>query len=227
MTTTKIDHDWIHLEGFSFPCILGLLDWEQHTSQTLSIELSMGLDLDPAAAGDLARSVNYAATVDQVQFIAEHGHWRMLESMGAAIARLLLAPPALGEARSQVMRAVVRLRKPDVFRGRAVPSIEIRRDRAWCELALLPVSSSGARVEILQESVESGAYRVHLDEDSAWTPPPEMACAVISGRVRNGSDELGSGETLVRGGPEVRAVTAACLLAVGPRSALGRGREMP
>jgi 7,8-dihydroneopterin aldolase/epimerase/oxygenase len=215
---TREDHDdWLQLDGFAFPCTLGLLDWEQHTTQTLAVELGLGLDLDPAAGGDLARSVDYAAIVEQVQFLAQHGRWRMLESMAVAIARLLLAPPAPGEERAQVRRAVVRLSKPEVFRGRAVPSVEIRRDLDWCQLAQLPREDAEVRVEVLQETIESGAYRVHLHEDARWSRPAEMSCLVISGRVRANGAELGRGAMLSGGGEELCALTTegACLLAVG------------
>src|SRR5579871_1397823 len=106
MSAISQPFDWIHLKRFSFPCVLGIFDWEQKKPQTLSVEISMGLDLQGAADGTLARSVNYAATLEHVRFIAEHGRWRMLESMATAMARHLLALPAAGEERAQVSRAV-------------------------------------------------------------------------------------------------------------------------
>src|SRR5690242_16053004 len=132
--------DWVSLTKveLAFPCVLGVTEWERRETQTLELELAMNLDLDDAAGGDLWRSVDYAAALDHVQFIAQHGRWLLLESMAAAMARFILAPPAAGERRAQVRSVVVRLRKPDVFGGSAVPSVEIQRDAAWYDARELP-----------------------------------------------------------------------------------------
>jgi FolB domain-containing protein len=178
--------DWIYLSkvSLSFPCVLGVQDWERRQAQTLELELAMNLDLDLAAAGDLARSVDYSAILDQVQFIAQHGRWLLLESMAAAMARLVLAPPAPGEPRAQVRGVLVRLRKPDVLRGRAIPAIEIRRDDTWYQTEELPPSPwAPARIEILQETRQTGAYRIHLPPASRWVVPSKMAVQVIAGSV--------------------------------------------
>jgi FolB domain-containing protein len=178
--------DWIYLSkvSLSFPCVLGVLDWERREAQTLELELAMNLDLDRAAAGDLGRSVDYSAVLDQVQFIAQHGRWLLLESMAAAMARLVLAPPAPGEPRAQVKGVLVRLRKPDVLRGRAIPAIEIRRDDAWYrteEIALPELAP--ARIEVLQETRQTGAYRIHLPPGVRWVVPSKMAVQIVAGRV--------------------------------------------
>jgi FolB domain-containing protein len=178
--------DWIYLSkvSLSFPCVLGVHEWERRAAQTLELELAMNLDLDRAAGGDLGRSVDYSAILDQVQFIAQHGRWLLLESMAAAMARLVLAPPAPGEPRAQVRAVLVRLRKPDVLRGRAIPAIEIKRDGAWYRTEELALSHlDPARIEILQETRQTGAYRIHLPPGARWTVPSKMAVQVVAGRV--------------------------------------------
>src|SRR5688572_13662413 len=187
--------DWIYLSkvSLSFPCVLGVHEWERREAQTLELELAMNLDLDRAAAGDLGRSVDYSAVLDQVQFIAQHGRWLLLESMAAAMARLVLAPPAAGEPRAQVRGVLVRLRKPDVLRGRAIPAIEIRRDDAWYrteELAL--AERAPARIEVLQETRQTGAYRIHLPPGSRWVVPSKMAVQLVAGRVALLDDPAGA-----------------------------------
>jgi FolB domain-containing protein len=178
--------DWIFLSKVSlaFPCVLGVHDWERRQEQTLELELAMNLDLDRAAAGDLGRSVDYSAILDQVQFIAQHGRWLLLESMAAAMARLVLAPPAPGEPRAEVRGVLVRLRKPDVLRGRAIPAIEIRRDHDWYRTEVLELPEAApARVEILQETKQTGAYRIHLPAGSRFVVPEKMAVQIVAGRV--------------------------------------------
>ena len=178
--------DWIYLSkiSLSFPCVLGLLEWEQRETQTLELELAMNLDLDQAAAGDLRRSVDYSAILDQVQFIAQHGRWLLLESMAAAMARLVLAPPATGEPRAQVRSVLVRLRKPEVLRGRAIPTVEIRRDQSWFRSDELSLGGAApTRIETLQETRQTGAYRIHIPPGARWMVPSGMAIQVIAGRV--------------------------------------------
>src|SRR6185436_6704523 len=176
--------------SLSFPCVLGLTEWERRETQTLELELAMNLDLDEAAGGDLRRSVDYSAALDHVQFIAQHGRWLLLESMAGAMARFILAPPAEGERRAQVRCVVVRLRKPDVFGGKAIPSVEIQRDESWYEAREVPLPASPARVEILQETKQTGAYRIHLPPGAKWTAPEGMALQVVAGRVLASGREI-------------------------------------
>lgn len=213
--------DWVSLSkvSLSFPCVLGLSDWERRETQTLELELAMSLDLDDAAGGDLRRSVDYAAALDHVQFIAVQGRWMLLESMAAAMARLVLAPPAEGERRAQVRCVLVRLRKPDVFGGRAVPSVEIQRDEAWFDARELSNPAlAPARIEILQETPQTGAYRIHLPPGARWTAPAGMALQVISGRVVVSSEEVRARSILALSGDRVLSTSdevSACLVGVG------------
>jgi hypothetical protein len=85
---------------------------------------------------------------------------------------------------------IVRLFKPEVFKGRAVPSIEIRRSKEWCQLPVLTVNEPGVRVEVLNQTSESGAYRVHLAQGARWAVPEGMSCIVISGRARAGDRDV-------------------------------------
>jgi FolB domain-containing protein len=211
--------DWLSLSkiSLSFPCVVGLTELEQRGTQTLELELAMNLDLDAAASGDLRRSVDYAAALDHVQFIAQRGRWMLLESMAAAMARLVLAPPAAGEKRARVRSVVVRLQKPDVFGGRAVPSVEIQRDQDWYESRELVGSPADkTRIEVLLETRHTGAYRIHLAPGARWSAPCNMALQVISGRVAVSGEEIRPRATLE---PKERVISTpdevfACLLGV-------------
>ena len=68
--TSRIRRDWIVLSGISLRCVFGLYDWEQRSAQALVVEVAMALDLDGAAGGDLSASVDYAAVLNQIGFIA-------------------------------------------------------------------------------------------------------------------------------------------------------------
>jgi FolB domain-containing protein len=203
---TRLDSDWICLTEVAFPCIVGLSAWERELPQTLAVEVALNLNLDAAAGGDLSRSINYAATLAQVEFLAREGRWCLLESLAAALMRLLLAPPARAEARASAAQAVVRLRKPQVFAGKAVPSIELSRAQSWLQLTQR-APARGVLVEVLQEASEAGAYRVQLDANATWSCSEQTACLPIAGEFE-------------RCGAVVTAKAAATLIAVTTSSAV-------
>lgn len=202
---TAHNDDWIHLAKVVFPCMVGLFEWEQRQTQRLELDVALNLDLDPAAGGELGRTVNYALVLDELQFIAQHGRFRLLESLAAAMARHLLAEPAQEERRARVDRVVVRVAKPEIFPGRAVPMIEIRRAAPFGALEFfeLGVGTERARMAPLQETAETGAYRVVIAPGAAWTVPTSMAIYVLAGVLERDRAPLRAGETLARGGHRV------------------------
>jgi FolB domain-containing protein len=186
--------DWVVLSKHAFPCILGIFDWEQREPQTLEVELAMNLPLDPAAGGDLAQSVNYGETLEQVEFIAQRGKWQLLESMATAIAQHVLAAPHAGERRAQVEALRLCLSKPEVFRGRAVPSVDIRRARAWAARRTATRPFGGLDLTILNETARTGAYHIDVGSEREWRAPPGMALHVVTGGLSAGGQELGAGQ---------------------------------
>ncbi|MEZ4234913.1 MAG: dihydroneopterin aldolase [Myxococcota bacterium] len=112
-------------------CIVGILPRERVEPQPIDVRLRMQLDLGPTGdTGDLAQSVDYASVLDQVRFLAIEGRFRLIESLGLAILRAVLAPPADDEARAAVARARVRIDKPAVLLE-ACPGVRLARDAAW------------------------------------------------------------------------------------------------
>ena len=214
--------DWIHLTAAEFPCIVGLLEWERSTPQPLAVEISLNVNLEGAAGGDLSRSVNYATTLVQVEFVAQEGQWELLESLGAALARLLLAPPARGEQRTDVSQVRVRLQKPSVLSGRAIPCVELSRPRSWLTMPQFANGVPGVVIEVLQEARGTGAYRTHMDPGSTWIIPDNMACMLIAGSGIAKSVTRTVGNILRSDAGTFRASTPVCFLAVSrePRRSL-------
>jgi len=208
--------DWIVLSKHSFPCILGIFDWEQREPQTLEVELAMNLPLGPAAAGDLRHSVNYGETLEQVEFIAQKGKWQLLESMAAAIAKHVLATPSPSEARAQVQALRLRLSKPEVFRGRAVPSVDIRRSRNWAAQQNATRLFGGLDLTILNETPRTGAYHIDFPTPREWQSPPRMAIHVVTGAVRLGNQEHGAGKALEPNGETLQVLAGTRLLGIVP-----------
>ena len=206
--------DWVRLSKVSVPCLLGIFEWEQRRTQVLELDLQMQVNLDVAAAGDLRRSINYARIHEQVCFIAQHGRWKLLESMAAAIARHVLAPPRPSDSRAQVETVIVRLTKPEVFEGRAVPSIEITRSAEWARNSLESRRVGEAAVDVLNETPQTGAYHIHLNAGAEWGVPAGMALHVMSGQLLHAGAELAAGAALPAGTSTVLAAATCSLLGI-------------
>jgi FolB domain-containing protein len=216
--------DWILLTKIGFPCIVGMNEDEQRTPQALEVELGIGLDLDAALGGELAHSVHYVAALDQVQFIAEEGRWRLLESLAGAIARHLLREPATGEGRAAIERVRVRVGKPGYLAGRAQPYVEIAREKSWFGVEPSAPPRRAARVHPLQLTRQSGAYHIDLAPGAEFSLPDGVCAFVLAGRLeRDNGRELTRGGTLRGGESATNAADAeARLLAVGrPLLAVG------
>ncbi|MCB9673824.1 MAG: dihydroneopterin aldolase [Alphaproteobacteria bacterium] len=209
--------DWIVLQDLRFDAIVGVLPSEQAAAQPLELEVKLGVDLDEAGGtGDLSKSVDYASIAHQVRFLAQQGRWRLIESLGTAICRLLLAPPGEQEGRAPITRVELRIRKPTILGGLAVPGITLRRTREWCKL-VKSKAPSRTTIERLEATPLSAAYRVHIEAGTAWQPPPGVALFVIAGRPRHDGQTLAPGAEVARaaGAFENHQKHDVTLLAVG------------
>ncbi len=207
--------DQIVLDRLRFDAIVGVLPGEQAVAQPLEMDVRMGLDLSEAAAtGELGRSVDYAAVAEQLRFLAQQGRWRLLESLASAAARLLLAPPAVGEERAAVEEVEIVVRKPAILDGRATPGVRFVRRGAPLRAVVGP---SGVRIELLEATPLSAAYRVHVAPGVRWEVPPGLALRVIAGTLGAASRRSGPGEELARRAGAVHnpGEDALCVLAVG------------
>lgn len=220
--------DWIVLSEMSVPCVLGLHEWERQNPQALVAEVSLALDLDEAASGDLAASVDYAAVLSQVELIALHGRWRLLESMAAAMARHLLSQPAPGEARAQVEWVRIKVTKPDIFGGRAVPGVELLRSRAWLgRRCLTHTNREGVNLESLTEAPETGAYHVSLEPGVSWPLLEHSTAEVVAGTLGCDDCRLVPGDCC--GAPSILRAdqgARARVVVVGPRPPLREGARV-
>ncbi|MCB9681799.1 MAG: dihydroneopterin aldolase [Alphaproteobacteria bacterium] len=196
--------DRVELEGITVDCIVGITEPEQRTLQPVVVDVSMTVDLEGAFDGDLAQTVDYADVADVVRFLAQHGQWRLIESLAAAIARLVLAPPPPAARRPPVDEVTVRVRKPAIL-DRAVPGVAITRGSDWCDLRTRMVPEK-TWVDTLVETPQVAAYRAHVEPESSWPVPAGAAVMVLTGAVRAGGRTLAPGARLARG--EVTEVKA-------------------
>lgn len=175
--------DRIEIADLQIDAVVGVLEREQRTVQRLVVDLVLELPLERAGdTGELAASVDYAAIADQVRFIAEHGRFRLVESMALAVLRWVLAEPLPEEARAQVARAEVVIRKPEVLADVCVPGVRLARTAPF---GGEPVTSDGVQQTCLVDLPQGGAWRIVLD-DGATLHASDRAIYVVAGVVECG-----------------------------------------
>ena len=161
-------------------------------AQPLLVDIEMYFDTETAAQKESVKyTVDYAAIASQVRFLLRSCHFRLLETAAHALARLVLAPPSLGEKRAQVDAALVRLTKPGALRGYAIPTLEIHRKRDWCTFA--QEEKSWGNVDILLETRDAGIYRLNI--------APEHSIPLHVHRVMRESEMVLSKGLLCQGNP--------------------------
>lgn len=173
--------DWIEVRDLAVTCLVGVLEHEQRGVQR--VEVDLGLRLDLGAAGDedaLEASLDYALAAEQVRFLAEHGRFRLLESLGLAALRLVLSPPHPLEARATVTEAWIRLAKPEVLGGNPVPVVQLWRSAEALAAGGPVAGSSGSW--LLRLPMASVARRV-LAPGEAWRQGPDQAALVLAGEA--------------------------------------------
>ncbi len=103
---------------------VGVYELEKRYEQRIvvSVDLLVVDDYD-GQSDNLGAVLDYGSVVAGIRSIIESGHTNLLETLAERIAQRCLAD-------ARVMRAVVRLEKPDIVPGCRTVGIEIVRDRA-------------------------------------------------------------------------------------------------
>lgn len=184
--------DHVELTDLRCEAVLGVLASEQARTQPLVFDLVLEADLSGAAGGDLTRSIDYAAVQRDVLFLAQHGRWRLLESLGTAVANRLLAPPAPGEGRAPIDAVTVRMRKPTILVD-AVPGVQLVRRGGIAETRAM---GPGAQGRVLCETARVGAYLVTVDAGAAWDVPPTAIVQPVAGSGRADGRPMAPGVAL-------------------------------
>ncbi len=84
--------DIVFIDGLEVDTVIGVYDWERGIRQCLSLDLQMGWDIRPAAAGDaLADALDYAAVSARVQDFAAQSRFQLVETFAERLAALLMA----------------------------------------------------------------------------------------------------------------------------------------
>lgn len=172
-------HDQLTLTQLRVQGVLDADGSDTPTSTPLDVDLELHLDLETAGrTDDAGQSIDISQVATIVEAVAGDGHWALLESLGLAIARTLLLPPAPGETRTRLEAVTLRLRRPAWMRGHATPGVVLHRTRRWCTTERR-VLGPGVAADVIAETRYLDLLRVRLTGGARWTPPAGARVVIL------------------------------------------------
>jgi 7,8-dihydroneopterin aldolase/epimerase/oxygenase len=116
-------NDRIFLRGLTAQCIIGFIDWERLTPQTVVIDLELPCDCARAARTDsVADTVDYKSVAKRVLAWVSDSKFHLVESLAHGLAALLLAEFPLEWVR-------ISINKPGAIRHSRDVGVSIERRR--------------------------------------------------------------------------------------------------
>lgn len=113
--------DKIFLRQLEVDAVIGIWEWEQRITQTVSIDLEMACDARAAAAKDSVESaLNYRDVAKRVQAFVAESRFRLVESLAEAVAGIVLKEFDVPWVRVSVA-------KPGAIRGAQEVGVVIER----------------------------------------------------------------------------------------------------
>ena len=119
--------DSITLTGLAVPANHGVFDFERENGQTFLIDVTVWLDLGPAARGDeLAATVHYGELAEAVHASVASDPVDLIETVAERVARVALSFPPVERVRATVHKPHAPIPVPfgDV-------AVTVERDRSW------------------------------------------------------------------------------------------------
>ena len=113
--------DIIYLHGLKVDCVIGVWEWEQRITQTITIDLDMGADIAKAAhSDDLDDTLSYKAVSKRVKAFVQESRFNLVETMAERVAAILLDEFEISWCR-------VRINKKGAVRGARDVGVVIER----------------------------------------------------------------------------------------------------
>lgn len=201
MTSSEL-RDAILIRGLELDCIVGVRPPERKRPQRVRLDISLGVDLSPAArSGRITRTIDYARVADEVQNMLRFREYRLMESAAEELSAMLFA------AHPPLASVEVYIEKPEALRGRASGrgAVRVRRERESFPLTRERVD--GGFVDLVLETHEATLSLVTLESSRTFSPA-ERACVVwlTQGNIEGTRAPVEPGEPLdcsapLRAGP--------------------------
>lgn len=84
--------DTVFIEGLEVETLIGAYDWERGIRQCLHLDLRLGWDIRPAAAGDeLGKALDYAKVAEVIDRFAAEARFELVETFAERLAALLMS----------------------------------------------------------------------------------------------------------------------------------------
>ncbi len=113
--------DRVFIEGLEVDTLIGAYDWERGIRQCLRLDLTLGWDIRPAAAGDdLAKALDYAAVTQAIDRFAASSRFELVETFAERLASTLMKDFGIPWLR-------LRVTKPGVNTRASALGVEIER----------------------------------------------------------------------------------------------------
>ena len=97
--------DIVFIDGLEVDTVIGVYDWERGIRQCLTLDLQLGWDIRPAAAGDeLGLALDYAAVSARVQAFAAQSAFQLVETFAERLAAVLMAEFGIAWLRLRVTK---------------------------------------------------------------------------------------------------------------------------
>jgi 7,8-dihydroneopterin aldolase/epimerase/oxygenase len=113
--------DRIFVTDLRIDAIVGIWDWEQAMTQTVSIDLEMAWDIHRASAtDDIDMTLDYRAVSKRVVAFVEKSRFKLIETMAEHVAELI-------QQEFGVTWLQVSIRKPSAVRGSNHVGVRIER----------------------------------------------------------------------------------------------------
>jgi dihydroneopterin aldolase len=113
--------DIVYLHDLKVDTVIGIWEWERHTTQTITIDLDMAVDVRRAAASDrIEDTLNYKAVAKRVIAFVEASRFQLVETLAERVAALVLEEFKIPWVR-------VRINKKGAIRGASDVGIVVER----------------------------------------------------------------------------------------------------
>jgi dihydroneopterin aldolase len=99
--------DTVSIIDLSVDTVIGVLDWERETEQTLVFNIDMAADVKRAAGtDDIADAIDYSAVAETVRSVVTEGKFQLIETAAERVAGQLIADYELTWVRVEVAKPI-------------------------------------------------------------------------------------------------------------------------